>query len=114
MIEKLTKSVSMSSEEVTTEVIIAAFEALLARNDLLVDYYSEWAQVHILNYGDTIRQNWIEWTSNTKVEKWMISAFDFSESHIPANKWYSMDYKWLRWCLENNVQKSISDLKSKK
>ena len=101
MKEKLTKNDSISSSEMSADVMLAAFDALLSRNALLIDYYAMWAKRRKLNYGDTIRQQFYVWAGCVKPDKWVLSAFDFSKSHIPHQVWYMISNKWIDWLKQN-------------
>lgn len=114
MIEKLTKSVSMSSGEVTTEVAIAAFQALLKRRGLYRVFFENYINSRKVPIKTGWINEWINHIANGDPELWVIVSFVWKGTPQDEDVWVDLHNRWRRWCLENNVQKSISDLNSKK
>lgn len=113
MSEKLTKNVSMSSGEVTTEVILAAFEELLQRKNLWAEFlfYFDMSNPDY-SLGEPYA-SWREWAFQTTPSQWVASAFFWDTTFQGRCVWRDLDYCWLQWICRNNVQKSISDLNRK-
>lgn len=101
---KLTKNDSMCKGEQEFKTIVAAFEAILSRNGLYIDYFASWGKRKELRYGDTLYSQWLEWARPREPKKWIIAAFLFDAQNIPEMVWYDIDGRWNVW-LEYNFKK---------
>lgn len=97
----------MSSGEVTTEVAIAAFQALLNRRGLHRVFFENYIKSQKL----PIKTGWLnEWIKDVGIEEpkqWVSLSFVWRETPQDEDVWMDMHTRWYRWCLENNVKKSI-------
>lgn len=101
MTNKLTKNDRLKSQSEKHDVAVAAFDALLSRQGVRIDYYARWANNHTLNYGDTIEQQWRDWASKHNPISWLPKAFVYHFGHIPCNVWIDTEIKWLDWISDN-------------
>lgn len=83
------------------EVAVAAFQGLLSRNGVYLDYLSAWHRSHRCNYGDTIRQCWIKWIDKRSPYDWLSSAFLWDAYNIPHQVWRDINRKWTEWISQN-------------
>lgn len=65
MTNKLTKNDSMRNEAQDFKTIVAAFEAILSRNNVHLDYFANWSKAKELNYGDSMYAQWLNWICYT-------------------------------------------------
>lgn len=91
----------MSKENDAFLLASSAFEALLTKYGVRVDYFALWAKRHIFNYGDPIYQQWTNWAKSKDPEIWLYAAFLFDKDHIPENIWHIIAEKWNEWILAN-------------
>ena len=101
MSNKLTKNDSMKLQSEKHAVAVAAFEALLSRNGVRVDYYAMWARYRTLCYGDCIEQQWRKWAGNYNPSEWLFRAFVYDITHIPSCVWSDIESQWYRWISDN-------------
>ena len=97
MKQKLTKNDSISTVVKDFDVLVAAFEALLSRNGVRVDYYAMWARFRTLSYGDTIEQQWRTWAGNYDPSEWLFRAFMYDITNIPSCVWSDIESQWYGW-----------------
>lgn len=101
MKKKLTKNVSMSSREVTTEVAIAAFQALLNRRGLYYAFFQNYAISRELH----IETGWVnEWINEVGVEEpelWVPMSFVWEKTTQDDDVWIDLHCRWNRWCKYN-------------
>lgn len=101
MKEKLTQNVSMSSGEVTTEVAIAAFQALLNRRGLYYTFFQNYA----INRKLHIETGWVdEWIKDVGVnepEQWVFMSFVWEKTPQDKDVWMDLQTRWNRWCKYN-------------
>lgn len=101
MKEKLTKNDSISSGEMSAEVINAAFFAMISRNGLYLDYFHYWAKRNTPAYGMNISQAWENWAKISTPAQYIAGAFNWAESSVPRCAWVDIDTKWRVWLSEN-------------
>lgn len=104
MTKKLTKNDSMRNEAQDFKTIVAAFEAILSRNGVYLDYFANWSKRKELNYGDTIYAQWLNWARPRDPERWITAAFLFDQQNLPVSVWYRVNGKWEEW-LKMNLKK---------
>lgn len=91
----------MSKKDDAFLLASSAFEALLTKYGVRVDYFTLWAKQRIVNYGDPIYQQWTNWAKFKDLKVWLYDAFKFDTNHIPATIWYIVSEKWDEWILAN-------------
>ena len=101
MKQKLTKNDSMPVEKISFDVLTAAFDAMLSRNDIRLDYYAIWAKKHPVMYGSTLYKEWQRWAKLNAPNDWTSRAFNFFDTNIPARVWVSMHEQWIAYLKEN-------------
>ena len=98
MKEKLTKSVSMSSGEVTTEVEIAAFQALLNRRGLHHVFFENYITSRKVPIKTGWLNEWIKQIANGDPELWVLKSFSWKRTPQDEDVWVDLHYRWRRWC----------------
>lgn len=104
MKEKLTKNDSMTVEKISFDVLTAAFDAILSRNGVRLDYFFNWAQKKHLVSNRPIYQQWMNWAKSMEPLSWLIGAFLFDESNISYLIWQDVANQWLEY-LKINLNK---------
>lgn len=104
MIEKLTRNVSMSSGEVTTEVAIAAFQALLNRRGLYYAFFQNYAIYRKLHIETRWVDEWIRQIANGDPKLWIIASFCWKRTPQDEDVWADLHSRWFGWC-EHNLNK---------
>lgn len=101
MKQELTKNVSISSGEVSAEVINAAFFALLSREGLYVDYFHYWTMENRVEDGLTILQAWEDWAKVISPWEYIKGAFWWDFGPLRFKVWADLNYKWTEWLAAN-------------
>lgn len=101
MSEKLTKNVSMSSGEVTTEVAIAAFQALLNRRGLYRVFFENYIRNRKLPIKTGWLATWVNDVGSEEPELWVIMSFVWEKTPQDDDVWMDLQTRWNRWCKYN-------------
>lgn len=104
MKKKLTKNDSMPVEQTNFDVLTSAFDAILSRNGVRIDYFFNWAEKKYLIAGRPIYQQWMSWAKSREPMSWILGAFLFDESHVSYIIWQNVANQWLEY-LKPNLNK---------
>lgn len=103
-VEKLISDLKSKNVQPDFDVLIAAFDAMLSRNGIRLDYYATWAERHPVTYGSTLYQDWLRWAKLGSPKCWLLGAFDFFSTNIPNKVWINLSSQWLNY-LKANLKK---------
>lgn len=82
-------------------VTVAAFEALLKKNELRSAYLINFSKSHQISNSEGIYNVWKEWALKYPPCKWVACAFFWSGTPETQYAWRELDYEWLIWITRN-------------
>lgn len=91
----------MSSGEVTTEVAIAAFQALLNRRGLHRVFFENYIKSRKLPIKTGWLNEWIKEVGVEEPENWVLMSFVWEETPQDEDVWMDLQTRWNRWCKYN-------------
>lgn len=83
------------------DVAVAAFEALLGKNELWKAYLLNFNQCNQWYKSDEFYTSWKKWALHTRPFQWVASAFWWHETPQQHCVWRDLDYQWLQWICRN-------------
>lgn len=82
-------------------VAVAAFEALLSRNELWEAYMVNFSKCQLKGDSQEIYTKWKNWALNIPQNDWISSAFFWQGTPQERETWMHLDYYWLQWICSN-------------
>lgn len=104
MKKKLTKNVSISQKLADIDIMIAAFETVIFKNDLWFNYLYWFGQFHLTGTIGEQFSLWKSWAKSRHPRMWSSQAFIWEVTDIEYPRWFEIDKEWNEW-LEENLKK---------
>lgn len=83
------------------DIMVAAFEALLAKHKLWREYYTNFKQFNTDGDSAGAYTEWKKWAYDTHLYQWVASAFVWNETPQDQKIWRRFDYEWLKLICRN-------------
>ena len=104
----------MSNKNQEFDLFVALFEAFLKHNKAHTNYFNEWIKHHEYTGSANVFYAWRQWAILYTYKDWISNAFFWKGTKKGFDYWLHMECMWVNCCQDNNIQKTISDLKCKK